>query len=77
MNNRDKIFNIKTFHVLQDYKTRLWNIKVDLGKEILGTFQTRDEAVEKAMEILKADKSSQKRLIIRKPGGSWEKIINE
>ena len=77
MSNYDKIFNIKTFHVLQDYKTRLWNIKVDLGKQIFGTFQTRDEAVEKAMEMLKADKSNQKRLIVRKPGGRWEEIINE
>ena len=77
MSEYNKIFNIKTFHVLQDRKTRLWSVKVDSERESIATFQTKEEAVEKAMEIIKADRSEQKRLVVHKPGGRSEKLIDD
>lgn len=77
MSRHDKIFNIKTFHVLLDPHTKLWSVKVDMERKSIAEAETKDEAVEKAMEIIKVDKSEQKRLIIHKPGGRSEKIINE
>lgn len=64
MGTYNKIFNTKTFHVLQNPRTYLWCVRIDYKKENIIEVESKEEAVEKAIEFFRLDKSEKKKIIV-------------